>query len=125
MRDNYEYVALIEFDDREALEAYLRHPAHEAAGAAAAWLCPPANLRRNLPMTHSRKLSRISYTVGITSKVSSVEVITPPMTARPSGALKSAPSPRPHRPLCPTLPRAVSLRWLATVGKLRLSPPRR
>lgn len=33
MRDNYEYVAIIEFDDREGLEAYLRHPAHETAGA--------------------------------------------------------------------------------------------
>ena len=33
MTDNYEYAALIEFDDREGLEAYLRHPAHAAAGA--------------------------------------------------------------------------------------------
>jgi hypothetical protein len=33
MTDNYEYAAIIEFDDREGLEAYLRHPAHEAAGA--------------------------------------------------------------------------------------------
>jgi hypothetical protein len=33
MRDNYEYVAIIEFDDRDGLGAYLRHPAHEAAGA--------------------------------------------------------------------------------------------
>jgi hypothetical protein len=33
MTDNYEYVAIIEFDDRDGLEAYLRHPAHETAGA--------------------------------------------------------------------------------------------
>ena len=33
MTDTYEYAALIEFDDREGLEAYLRHPAHETAGA--------------------------------------------------------------------------------------------
>jgi hypothetical protein len=33
MSDNYEYAAIIEFDDREGLEAYLRHPAHETAGA--------------------------------------------------------------------------------------------
>ena len=33
MTANYEYAAFIEFDDREGLEAYLRHPAHEAAGA--------------------------------------------------------------------------------------------
>ena len=32
MRHDYQYAALIEFDDREGLEAYLRHPAHEAAG---------------------------------------------------------------------------------------------
>lgn len=29
---NYEYAAILEFDDREGLEAYLRHPAHETAG---------------------------------------------------------------------------------------------
>src|SRR6185312_816986 len=39
--------------------------------------------------------SRISYTVGMTNKVSSVDVITPPITARPNGARKSAPSPCP------------------------------
>jgi hypothetical protein len=33
MTHNYEYAAIIEFDDRDGLEAYLRHPAHEAAGA--------------------------------------------------------------------------------------------
>ena len=32
MAENYEYAAFIEFDDRNGLEAYLRHPAHEAAG---------------------------------------------------------------------------------------------
>ena len=32
MRDNYHYAAIIEFDDRAGLEAYLQHPAHEAAG---------------------------------------------------------------------------------------------
>jgi hypothetical protein len=31
MSVDYGYVALFEFDDRAALEAYLRHPAHEAA----------------------------------------------------------------------------------------------
>ena len=29
---DYQYLAIFEFDDRAALEAYLRHPAHEAAG---------------------------------------------------------------------------------------------
>lgn len=33
MTDNYEYAAIIEFDDRDGLEAYLRHPAHDATGA--------------------------------------------------------------------------------------------
>ena len=32
MTENYEYAAIIEFEDREGLEAYLQHPAHEAAG---------------------------------------------------------------------------------------------
>lgn len=32
MTENYAYAAIIEFDDREGLEAYLRHPAHKAAG---------------------------------------------------------------------------------------------
>jgi hypothetical protein len=32
MSEDYQYIALLEFDDRAALEAYLRHPAHEAAG---------------------------------------------------------------------------------------------
>ena len=29
MRENYEYAAVLEFDDLTALEAYLEHPAHE------------------------------------------------------------------------------------------------
>lgn len=29
MRTNYEYAAIIEFDDAAALQAYLQHPAHE------------------------------------------------------------------------------------------------
>ena len=33
MHDNYEFAALIEFDDAEGLTAYLRHPAHQAIGA--------------------------------------------------------------------------------------------
>ena len=32
MRVDYQYLAVFEFEDRAALEAYLRHPAHEAAG---------------------------------------------------------------------------------------------
>ena len=32
MKVDYQYVAIFEFSDRAALEAYLRHPAHEAAG---------------------------------------------------------------------------------------------
>jgi hypothetical protein len=32
MNVDYQYAAIFEFDDRAALEAYLRHPAHEAAG---------------------------------------------------------------------------------------------
>jgi len=32
MNVDYEYAAIMEFDDRAGLEAYLRHPAHEAAG---------------------------------------------------------------------------------------------
>ena len=33
MREHYEYAAILEFDDRAGLEAYLQHPAHAAAGA--------------------------------------------------------------------------------------------
>ena len=29
---DYQYAAIVEFDDRAGLEAYLRHPAHDAAG---------------------------------------------------------------------------------------------
>jgi hypothetical protein len=32
MAIDYQYVAIFEFDDREGLETYLRHPAHAAAG---------------------------------------------------------------------------------------------
>ena len=32
MRQNFEYVAIIEFDDAAALREYLQHPAHAAAG---------------------------------------------------------------------------------------------
>jgi hypothetical protein len=32
MHVDYQYAAIFEFDDRAGLEAYLRHPAHEAAG---------------------------------------------------------------------------------------------
>jgi Stress responsive A/B Barrel Domain len=32
MRDDYEYVVMIEFDDVEGLKSYLQHPAHAAAG---------------------------------------------------------------------------------------------
>ncbi|HTH01280.1 MAG TPA: Dabb family protein [Vicinamibacterales bacterium] len=32
MHDDYEYAVFIEFDDVEGLKAYLRHPAHAAAG---------------------------------------------------------------------------------------------
>lgn len=32
MRDDYEYAAIIEFDDLDALKAYLAHPAHAAVG---------------------------------------------------------------------------------------------
>ena len=30
MRENYEYCAVLEFDDVTGLQAYLQHPAHEA-----------------------------------------------------------------------------------------------
>ena len=30
MRENYEYAAVLEFDDMAGLKAYLEHPAHEA-----------------------------------------------------------------------------------------------
>jgi hypothetical protein len=33
MRTNYEYAAILEFDDVAGLKAYLEHPAHEALGA--------------------------------------------------------------------------------------------
>ena len=32
MAVDYQYTAIMEFDDREGLEAYLQHPAHAAAG---------------------------------------------------------------------------------------------
>ena len=32
MRVNYEYAAVLEFDDVEGLKAYLNHPAHEVLG---------------------------------------------------------------------------------------------
>jgi hypothetical protein len=32
MTVDYQYAAIMEFDDRAGLEAYLRHPAHVAAG---------------------------------------------------------------------------------------------
>jgi hypothetical protein len=32
MQVDYQYAAIMEFDDRAGLEAYLRHPAHHAAG---------------------------------------------------------------------------------------------
>ena len=33
MRVDYQYVALLEFDDVAGLQSYLQHPAHEALGA--------------------------------------------------------------------------------------------
>jgi hypothetical protein len=32
MRDDYEFAAIIEFDDLDALRAYLAHPSHAAVG---------------------------------------------------------------------------------------------
>jgi hypothetical protein len=32
MREDFEYLAILEFDDLEGLVAYLKHPAHGAAG---------------------------------------------------------------------------------------------
>ena len=32
MKVDYQYAAMMEFDDRAGLEEYLRHPAHHAAG---------------------------------------------------------------------------------------------
>jgi hypothetical protein len=32
MTQNFEYAAVLEFDDRHGLQAYLEHPAHEALG---------------------------------------------------------------------------------------------
>ncbi len=32
MKENYEYAAVLEFDDLRALKAYLQHPAHEDLG---------------------------------------------------------------------------------------------
>lgn len=32
MRENFEYVAILEFDDVDGLKAYLQHPAHTSAG---------------------------------------------------------------------------------------------
>lgn len=64
-----------------------------AAGLGAGPRCVRMTRLQTFAASHSRNPSRISYTVGITSNVSSVEVMTPPITARPSGARKSAPSP--------------------------------
>lgn len=33
MRDDYQYAAIVEFDDLDALKAYLAHPAHAELGA--------------------------------------------------------------------------------------------
>ena len=33
MRQNFEYAAILEFDDLDGLRAYLRHPVHEGIGA--------------------------------------------------------------------------------------------
>jgi hypothetical protein len=33
MRVDYQYAALLEFDDLDGLQAYLQHPAHEGLGA--------------------------------------------------------------------------------------------
>jgi hypothetical protein len=33
MRQDFDYAAIIEFDDEEGLRAYLKHPAHVAIGA--------------------------------------------------------------------------------------------
>lgn len=33
MRENYEYAAIVEFDDLSALKSYLAHPAHADLGA--------------------------------------------------------------------------------------------
>ena len=33
MKVNYEFAAILEFDDLEGLTAYLTHPAHDALGA--------------------------------------------------------------------------------------------
>ena len=32
MRDDYEFAAIIEFDDMDGLKTYLRHPAHAVIG---------------------------------------------------------------------------------------------
>ena len=32
MRDDYQYLLILEFDDLEGLRAYLQHPAHGAIG---------------------------------------------------------------------------------------------
>lgn len=32
MREDYEYLAILDFDDVDGLKAYLQHPAHSAAG---------------------------------------------------------------------------------------------
>jgi hypothetical protein len=33
LRNGFEFLAVIDFDDLDGLQAYLRHPAHEALGA--------------------------------------------------------------------------------------------
>ena len=32
MRDDYEFAAIVEFDDMEGLKSYLAHPSHAAIG---------------------------------------------------------------------------------------------
>ena len=44
MRDDYEFVAILEFDDLDALKSYLAHPAHESHRAATSPHPPPAAL---------------------------------------------------------------------------------
>lgn len=62
MRDDYEYAVFIEFDDVEALKAYLQHPAHLAAGhhftaSAARALAYDYEVSESRPTSDSRKNS--------------------------------------------------------------------
>ncbi len=59
----------------------------------------------------------ISYTVGMTSSVSRVEVMSPPMTARPNGARKSPPSPSPSA--TGIIP-AISANEVMMIGRSRM-----